>query len=345
MRVGWHAKSYDPTMASIRVRLLEPMAYLQERGIKAETYCQKVGPQYDLLIFSKSFCHKALDIARAARFSGKPVVFDICDNIFGGKARIDTRRRIGRVKEMLSLATHVTFSTPVLAHQVQQALPEVASKSHIIPDTMDNLSVVNSSPCIFAQRELEALRHFLGSHVGALHCVWFGKSQGTLSGIAHLGAAVAELEKFSRTHPVTLTIISNKRWLCWRARREWKLPTHYMPWSLATFEEGLKCHQVAIIPVERNQYTRGKTINRPATAIAAGLGVVADSIDSYEELRPFIPLNDWQGGLRQYVERAPSVDERLEAARQHLQLRYGRDAIGRMWQNLLEQIAANPNPA
>lgn len=32
MRVGWHAKSYDPTMASIRVRLLEPMAYLQERG-------------------------------------------------------------------------------------------------------------------------------------------------------------------------------------------------------------------------------------------------------------------------------------------------------------------------
>ena len=45
-------------------------------------------------------------------------------------------------------------------------------------------------------------------------------------------------------------------------------------------------HRVAVIPVECNAYTVGKTMNRPATAIMAGLGVVGDAIPSYEELRP-----------------------------------------------------------
>ena len=112
-----------------------------------------------------------------------------------------------------------------------------------------------------------------------------------------------------------------------------------MPWSLGTFNQSLASQHVAIVPVERNQYTVGKTINRPATAIMAGLGVIADSIDSYEELRPFIPLDDWQGGLRRYLDQSPCQDERLEAARQHLHERYGRNAVGGLWQEFLEHVA------
>jgi hypothetical protein len=192
------------------------------------------------------------------------------------------------------------------------------------------------------QKQLHQLERFLSLHGRALHCVWFGKSQGQLSGFAHIDAAVNELQAFSRMHPVTLTIISNARWRYWTAAARWKLPTHYMPWSLNTFDQSLACHQVAIVPVERNQYTIGKTINRPATAIAAGLGVIADSIDSYEELRPFIPLDDWQGGLVRYLNHPPREDHHLEAARQHLHERYGRDAVGQLWHDFLELAVSRP---
>src|SRR3546814_11248110 len=83
-----------------------------------------------------------------------------------------------------------------------------------------------------------------------------------------------------------------------------------------------------------------KTINRPATAILAGLGVIADSIDAYEELRPFIALDDWQGGLRRYSECTTAGDLLLDAARSHLNLRYSADAVGRPWHECLHQAPA-----
>src|SRR3546814_18792140 len=78
----------------------------------------------------------------------------------------------------------------------------------------------------------------------------------------------------------------------------------------------------------------------PATAILAGLGVIADSIDAYEELRPFIALDDWQGGLRRYSACPPAGDLLLDAARSHLNLRYSADAVGRQWPELLQQALA-----
>src|SRR3546814_1511098 len=83
-----------------------------------------------------------------------------------------------------------------------------------------------------------------------------------------------------------------------------------------------------------------KTINRPATALLAGLGVIADSIDAYEELRPFIALDDWQGGLRSYSACQPAGDLLLDAARSHPNLRYSADAVGRQWHELLQQALA-----
>ena len=340
-RYAWHAKSFNPKKASIRLRLIQPMEFLRDRGVNVETYSRDIGPRgYDGIIFSKSHSSEAVQIAREARLLGKPVVYDICDNLFEARVRLDTPGRLGRVREMMTLATHITFSTEVLARQVQSVMPEIAEKSRVVPDVIEDLAgqrqIENSSG---EQRQLAQLERFLSSHEGALHCVWFGKSQGKLSGFAHLGAAVRQLEVFARSHPVTLTIISNDRWRYWKAAFGWKLPTHYMPWSLGTFQQSLKLHDVAIVPVERNQYTVGKTINRPATAIAAGLGVIADSIDAYEELRPFIALDDWQEGLRRYAEKSPREEARLEAARQHLYRQYGTETVGQMWKTLLEQIS------
>lgn len=346
-RFGWHAKSYDPKMASIRLRLLHPLDYLRAEGIDVAPYSAAIGPQgYDAIIFSKSFCSKALAIARAAKTAGRIVILDLCDNIFEAKRNWKKSGKAASLTEMLELADHVVFSTAILAEQIQTVVPHIIERSHIIPDTIETVTHVQGGGLSIGDRmALGGLKRFLARHENALHCVWFGKSQGDKSGFVHLEEAMAELEAFSGRHPVTLTIISNKRLQYWQAARRWRIPCHYMSWSLSSINQALAMHQVAVVPLKKNSYTIGKTINRPATAIAAGLGVIADSIESYEELRPFIALDDWQGGLARYCACKPADDDALHAARAHLEERYGRSPVGRKWQTLLEEAMARHRPA
>lgn len=67
----------------------------------------------------------------------------------------------------------------------------------------------------------------------------------------------------------------------------------------------------------------------------AGLGVIADSIPAYEELRPYIPLDDWPAQLERYWNCAPSRDPQLAQARLYLESRYGKEQLGRQWLELL----------
>src|SRR3546814_13483878 len=96
-RIAWFAKRYDPVMASIRLRLLGPMAYLRQSGLDVVTFssgdcCRHL----DAIILSKHFSEEAIAVAREMRIRGQPVIFDICDNIFEGKKRIDKQAQIGR---------------------------------------------------------------------------------------------------------------------------------------------------------------------------------------------------------------------------------------------------------
>lgn len=339
-RFAWHAKSYDPRMASVRLRMLEPMAYLRAQGVSIAPYDPAVAPEdHAAILFSKSFSGDAVGLAQRARAAGRPILFDLCDNLFAGKGRHDGEGRAARVRAMMRLATRIVFATPALAEQMIAAMPEVADKARIIPDTVENIPPLNpADPTV--RRELVELNAFLRRHEGALHCVWFGKSQGSLAGFAHIDAAAAELRRFTQQRKVTLTIISNTRWRYWLAARKWGVPSHYMPWRLDSFGAALAAHKVAIIPVEQNGYTLGKTINRPATAVIAGLGVIADAIPSYEELRPFIALDDWQGGLARYAADGEDEREQLGRARAHLIAHYSREAIGRQWAAVLDDLMA-----
>ena len=96
-------------------------------------------------------------------------------------------------------------------------------------------------------------------------------------------------------------------------------------------------HDVALIPIEQNSYTIGKTINRPATAIMAGLGVVADALPAYEELRPYIWLDTWREGLEYYRRCNIPMDPALKLARQHLEDSYCVSRLGEMWLNIMSK--------
>ena len=338
--IGWYATSYDPSKASIRLRLLQPMKHLQEKGVGTELYDPKKGVgAYEAIIFSKSVQPATLTLARAAKAAGTLVIFDLCDNIFEAKESPTKRRKVDRLRELLSLADAVTFATAGLQEQIVRRVPTIGGQQFIVPDMLEDLEGA-SYPISLAQRFfMRRLASFHAANAGALRCVWFGNCQGKKSGLAHVQGAVHELENFSRTHKVALTIIGDERARYWEASRKWRIPHFYLPWSLGTFWPAMKRHDVAIVPVERNDYTIGKTINRPATALRAGLGVIADSIPAYEELRPFIVLDDWQEGLHRYRMQDPRDEQGCEAARQHIAASYGSAVVGDHWLKVVRQIS------
>lgn len=341
-RFAFYAKRYSPRKASIRLRVLEPIAALRDAGLRIARYPRlRRAPAYDAVVISKAFGRGAMKVARAAAAARSSLIFDICDNRFANNRCQRSARHGMRTNHLLCRADLVTVPTERMGQLLIQSVPDISDRVRVVPDMLDDMSAKGARRLPLLDRwRLGQLERFHARHGDALHCVWFGNNMPGVAGLCQLRDSVAELERFAARHPVTLTIISNKPALYRKASADWSIPHHYLPWSLASFSRALRAHRVAIIPVPRNDYTLGKSINRPATAMMAGLGVIADSIDSYEELRPYIVLDDWQGGLARYAFGWEGEQERLAAGRAHLDRHYGRDRIAERWTEVLREAEA-----
>ena len=99
--IGWHADTVDTRLASIRYRLLEPMAALAAQGMVIGLFDDRQPiAAYRAILFSKSHGHEAIEIARSAQGAGVPVIFDLCDNLFEGhRAGKVSAQRIAREPE------------------------------------------------------------------------------------------------------------------------------------------------------------------------------------------------------------------------------------------------------
>ena len=336
--IYWHADSLDPTMASVRLRVLQPVEALRARGYDARVLTED-HPQTGSIIFSKSSSAQALALAQEAAERGQPIVYDICDNVFEKPSKDEKdEARKERVRRMMDLAAVVTCSTPELADLLAKQVPAIRGKTEIVPDALEDIGQYSASSSLVERARLWRLRRFLRRNSGALHLVWFGKCKKGYAGIEHLDPVVSLLERLPLPRPVTLTVISNRRKIYRRSASGWRIPKFYLPWSLATFETALRLHDVAIIPVDRNSYTLGKTVNRPATALMAGLGVIADPIPAYEELRPYLYLGDWEKGLTDYSRSMPKEDARIAAGQAHLLRHYAPDVVTDRWAALIDRL-------
>lgn len=343
---AWFATDYDPGIASIRLRCLQVLEELPRLGIPAERFREQDLDRYTAVVFSKAYDARALGLATTLASRGKKVCFDICDNhFFGAEGSAVLIDRKNRLERMLGLAHHVTVSTPVLRSQIAEAFPGTAAKMSVIPDPLDRLATTPSpDPGPASRVHLWRLRRFLASHQPRLKLIWFGNH-----GVPHADGGMADLhrvrepiEAAHRSLPLTLTVVSNSYRKYRSVRAGWKVPTLYLPWNRDSFWTVLRMHDVAILPITRNPFTEAKTINRAATALLADLGVVADAIPGYEELRPHIFLDDWTEGLRRYAEHRASEGPRIQAARDQLMERYSTPTIAAQWRDLLLRLHERP---
>jgi len=335
---AWYADSVDPSLASVRYRLLEPMTAMRAAGVPIELYDLQKGPAaYRAVIFCKSQKPASLTTLRAVQAAGGRAIYDLCDNVFAAhQAGHASAARADCVAAMLREADTLTFSTAMLKAQIEARADKLPAGRFILPDTLDT-DIPKDPKLNWASKiVLSRLDHFLARNSNGLHAIWFGNTMGNLSGYAHMRRAVSELSTFSRSKPVTLTVMSNQRLLYHHHARAWPIPSHYVTWNLAIARAVLTRHRVAVIPIEGNEYTAGKTLNRPATALLHGLGVVSDPIPSYHELAEFTSLGNWQAGLGEAADWSATAQEKVKSGADYLRRLYNRDAVGKQWRTIIE---------
>jgi hypothetical protein len=104
----------------------------------------------------------------------------------------------------------------------------------------------------------------------------------------------------------------------------------------------MRLHKVSLIPIELNEFTRVKTNNRVVQSLYLGLGVVADAIDSYREFDSCTFLDNWEEGLRNYVENPALLQAHVRQGQSIIKQNYSITAIAKQWRDLIIRVSESP---
>lgn len=333
----------DERVASARLRCSLIVRELQRRGVGARIH-RPGDPAPRTLVLSKRYDAASLAHAQDLRAAaGTRLVLDLCDNHFHYERAIEPFvQRAADLRAAVRSVDGVVAASGALADEVKQQVGD-APPIEVIGDLVEPRL---QPPSRRAERvrqwwRLVRLRLKLrnaGASSGR-RLVWFG-NQGSANvegGMSDLASVQQTLQEHHRAAVLSLTVISNSRERFDALTQGWAFPCLYLPWSSATFDDALALHDIALIPVRANPFTRCKTANRVATASVHGLAVVADTIPAYEEFRDCIVLDDWSAGLARLMQRADERSAAVARARALLEERYAPPVIAARWLALLQR--------
>jgi hypothetical protein len=329
MMLGWKPKFQDAKVASVRFRCLNPMTELQKRGFPVELFDEDRFTQYSGVIFSKLYDDQNYGLARRLKERGKAVIFDICDNHFYNPYQLEKFKRVReQLLKMLHIADSIVASTPALA-EVLVKEADLRSDPVVIGDAVEEDAVTGARNRWWFRFPV---RRWIRRN-GTVNILWFGIHGGENAPYGMLDILNQKdlLIELSRTYPLQLVVVSDSREKFKEYIEPLPLRTLYIEWGSVSFKEILSESDISIIPISRNPFTLCKTNNRLATALFAGVPTVADEIPSYRDLAQYCVLNDWERGLRLYLDNNPVGREQAKSARPYILEHYTINHIGHVW--------------
>lgn len=334
--IGWKPQNYESRVASVRIRCLNVIQALQAQGVPIELFKPKNEKNYSTVIFSKTYNERDIETAKRLKQQGTRILFDICDNHF-----LLSTDRVARLKRMLKLADCWIVSSQEMANTINRHLEE-KKPLWIIEDAVEeNLhgNRCNIIGLIKARYLLIRLSAFLKhpENRTSTHLVWFGNHKASYhnSGLMHVSKLQPLLEKLHHLSPITLTVISNSNEVFKNIFTNWAIPVAYLEWNAHSFLSALKMHDIAVIPIEVNEFTKVKTNNRILLSLNLGLGVVADRIQSYDIFSECSFLDRWEEGLTAYIHNPGLIKAHTQAAAKLIQENYSMEVIAGKWKKLL----------
>ena len=364
LRVAWHVASFNERRASLRYRCIYPMASLRQSGVDAVLFDEGAEQQVDCVVFDAWSLFPTVNggrdedalptLVQRLKARGVRIVLDNCDNQFSGVLGEGWERALVRLREVAAAADVVVTCSAELA-QVMQRECALTSLPYVIGDpvesriryTEDNVLRSLLSP----GRKLSWARHL--AHRARLTAerargltpmVWFGShgNQFAEGGMLDLERVIPTLEKLNRERPLSLTVISNNRGKFDTHFAQQAFPCHYLEWDRVNFLATLKLHAISLIPATLNDFTRCKSANRLTLSLHHGLNVVADAIPSYVEFSSACQLDDWERGLRRYLDSPALRRQHLLEGQRLSRERCSHERIGNQWQDALSAAVDKP---
>lgn len=324
MDFAWWPNKVSKTVASFRIRCLLPIEELSRRGVSAGLYAPG-DPPPKALVLSKRYNAESMAHARELREKHNTrVVLDLCDNHFtlpGQEPKWIERAET--LKQAVAVADLVTSSTDTMGEIIKAACPNanvVVIGDAVEPPCAHTIQERLRDPA--AEFALWALQS--GLHPKRRRIVWHGNHGADYAhgGMVDLERIYPLLETLDRQTPLQLTIISNSEEKYRQVTREWRIRTHYMRWRPTTFSRALWLHELCVLPITDNAFTRCKTNNRVASSLLHDLAVVADAIPAYEPFAEAVVLNDFERGIPLLL------NDETERRRR---IAIGKDIVNRDW--------------
>jgi hypothetical protein len=343
LKVRWWPFDVNPRIASTRIRCMPVMAALRAHGIDAAFYREDEAPP-DVLVLAKRYDAQTMAVAQELRARGTRVLLDLCDNHFYAEHDSPAaRQRRDALCSAVRRVDAVIASTPTLAEQVREAVPEAPAIS-VIGDAFEaprEAGLLERLREPRAELRLWRLKHALTRQDrGALRLLWFGQhgSQHASGGMLDLQRVMPLLRRIAAQAPLSLTVISNNAQKFAEIQQSAGFAMHYLPWHLQTFSRATRLHEVALIPIGLNPFTVCKTNNRLATALLHGLDVIADPIPAYEEFGGVVFLGDWEAALQRVLQDRTGRAARVATGQARLQAAWSLEQIAHQWQQGLSTM-------
>jgi hypothetical protein len=344
-KIAWIPRFTSHYVASTRIRCLNVIRGLRNRGFEAELFTPEEFNAYQVLVFLKAYGKEHIALAKKAKAAGKKVVLDLCDNHFiKANDSLAESERVHCLDAMLDISDVVVVSTEALGKVVAERHPTIASKISVIGDSVEDVLPRSR----LARRPIEWMALFLlrlfvrfQRRIGRTPLVWFGIHGGDNAeyGMQDVLKISDQLNAVAKVDGISLTIISNNYRKYLSISRAFKFPSFYMPWGGSTFFSALALHRIALIPVTVNEFTACKSNNRVALAISRGLAVVTSTlIPAYEELMPYIKLGDMGTGVSSYIADPMRVDKDVSAGKIFIAKNYTLEPIIEKWGALLGKL-------
>lgn len=268
MKINWfipvNHRNYNAMPASVWIRCLQLLRYLEERGVQCKVNDAKA--EADICVFVRWQDDQAYEMARRQRRRGQSIIFDLCVNYFDETGLFEDgygapAERVEECRRMVETADVITCASNYIAQRAREFHPWIA----YLPDSVDSRHFHLRKPeRDFRRRKLRA--------------IWCG-----------ISVKVRELEPILpllRCRNIPLIVISDHKYPL-------SMDYGFRRWSYKAFPQQILGGEFCIAPRRvDNPYDLGHSLFKIGIFMSQGVPVITSPIPSYTEV-----LRDGKGGM------------------------------------------------
>ena len=347
--IAFWPRSTRNSVASYRIRCARVRDELARRGIATTLYDGRGAP--DLLLLSKRSDPASLEQALALREEhGTRVLLDLSDNVYFGADTAEGAERArfealtAALRRLDAIVTPSAFLRDAIAARVGDG-----PRFEVIPDAVEPVPAPGLGARLWNARAFHALGRLrravaAGGAGRGRRLLWFGISgtKKARNGLYDLETLTGSLARHQAEAPLSLTILSDDRRKYAELFAAAPFPTFYADWNYWTFDASFAGHDIALLPVRRNDYNWAKSANRLTTAFARGVAVAATGIPAYAPFADCAVLDDWEDRLGALMRDHAGRASRIRAGAARALASYGPGPIATRWEALFAELVGRP---